>query len=77
MTDSPYAIDRGSNAGAPTTDQRGIVRPQLGSHDVGAFESRGFTLAVNGGNNQTTPINTAFPAATARVQLPAATGQSL
>ncbi len=46
------AINAGSNTGAPATDQRGIARPQQGTVDIGAFESRGFTLALSGGNNQ-------------------------
>ena len=54
------AIDAGDGTGAPATDQRGIARPQLGGTDIGAFESRGFTLAIAGGDNQSTPINTAF-----------------
>jgi CSLREA domain-containing protein len=43
-----------------TTDQRGFNR-QIGSTvDIGAFESRGFTLAVASGNNQTTPVTQPF-----------------
>ncbi|HEX8999259.1 MAG TPA: choice-of-anchor Q domain-containing protein, partial [Blastocatellia bacterium] len=52
------AINAGTATGAPTTDQRGIAR--AGNVDIGAFESRGFTLAVSGGNNQSTPVSTAF-----------------
>ncbi len=54
------AINAGTSAGAPATDQRGIARPQLGLFDIGAFESQGFTLTIAGGNNQTTLVNTAF-----------------
>ena len=54
------AINAGTNTGAPATDQRGIARPQQSVADIGAFESRGFTLAVASGNNQTALINTAF-----------------
>jgi CSLREA domain-containing protein len=54
------AINAGNNTGAPATDQRGIARPQQSTVDIGAFESRGFTLAILGGNNQTAPVNTAF-----------------
>jgi hypothetical protein len=48
-----------------TTDQRGAgFNRQVGSAvDIGAFESRGFTLtlaATNSGNNQSTNINTNF-----------------
>jgi hypothetical protein len=32
------AIDAGSNAGAPATDQRGVARPQGSAVDIGAFE---------------------------------------
>ncbi|MEP7340603.1 MAG: Ig domain-containing protein, partial [Acidobacteriota bacterium] len=49
------AINAGNNTGAPATDQRGILRPQQTTTDIGAFESRGFTLAIISGNNQTTP----------------------
>jgi CSLREA domain-containing protein len=62
------AIDAGDDsicADAATVndlDQRGVARPQ-GSHcDIGAFESRGFTLAKSSGDNQSTVINTAFSA---------------
>jgi CSLREA domain-containing protein len=33
------AIDHGDNSGCPTTDQRGIARPQGAACDVGAYES--------------------------------------
>jgi predicted outer membrane repeat protein len=33
------AIDAGTNAGCPATDQRGVVRPQGLACDIGAFES--------------------------------------
>jgi beta-glucanase (GH16 family) len=32
------AIDTANNAGCPTTDQRGVVRPQGAACDIGAFE---------------------------------------
>jgi CSLREA domain-containing protein len=54
------ALNAGMNTGAPATDQRGIARPQQSTVDIGAFESRGFTLTVSGGNNQSTTINTNF-----------------
>lgn len=56
------AINAGVPSGAadPTTDARGIARPQQGVRDIGAYESRGFTLALANGV-QTTQINTAFP----------------
>lgn len=54
------AIDHGVAAGTPAADQRGIARPQLGGIDTGAYESRGFALALNGGNNQVAMLNSAF-----------------
>jgi hypothetical protein len=54
------AINAGTNTGAPATDQRGIARPQQTTTDIGAFESRGVTLAIVSGNNQTTPPTGAF-----------------
>ncbi len=52
------AINAGTTTGAPATDQRGIAR--VGNVDIGAFESRGFALAISGGNSQSAEINTAF-----------------
>lgn len=43
-----------------TADPRGIARPQDGACDIGAVESRGFTLTKNGGDNQSTAIGTTF-----------------
>ena len=42
------ALDEGSNASCLSADQRGVSRPQpiAGVCDIGAFESRGFTLTV-------------------------------
>lgn len=42
--------------GCPSTDQRGVARPQNSVCDIGAFESHGFTLAITGGNNQSAYI---------------------
>jgi hypothetical protein len=52
------AIDAASSY-CPDVDQRGVTRL---SHacDIGAFESRGFTITKIGGDNQNTGINTAF-----------------
>jgi len=52
------AINAGISTNAPPTDQRGVVR--VGAVDSGAFESRGFNLAVNFGNNQSAHLNTVF-----------------
>jgi hypothetical protein len=54
------AIDAGTNGtGIPATDQRGLGR--VGAVDIGAFESRGFTLTpVTGSTPQTSPIGTPF-----------------
>jgi hypothetical protein len=52
------AINAGTASGAPANDQRGTAR--VGATDMGAFESQGFTLALNGGNNQFASIGTNF-----------------
>jgi filamentous hemagglutinin family protein len=49
------------DAGDPTVtapDQRGVAA--VGIRDIGAFESRGFTLAVSGGTPQTTNVTRPF-----------------
>ncbi len=48
----------GNGNPAQTTDQRGIAR--VGAVDIGAFESRGFTMALSSGNSQTALVSTAF-----------------
>ncbi|MCM1985259.1 choice-of-anchor Q domain-containing protein, partial [Lyngbya confervoides] len=58
LPNSP-ALDGASNTGS-STDQRGIARPQGAAADIGAFESRGFSLTFTGSNQQTT-VNTQFP----------------
>jgi hypothetical protein len=45
---------------SPATDQRGVARPQGAAHDIGAYESRGFTLTKTAGDSQSATINTAF-----------------
>jgi hypothetical protein len=55
------AINAGNDVTCAKTDQRNFDRPQGAHCDIGSFESRGFTMAVHGGNLQSTPINTAFP----------------
>jgi hypothetical protein len=70
------AINAGTNAGAPATDQRGVSRPQQSTVDIGAYESRGFTLAVNSGDNQSTNINSAF-ASPLSVTISSANGETV
>ncbi len=59
------ALDAGddsvlSGPDALTTDQRGFNR-SFGAHvDVGAVESRGYTLTLVSGDDQSTPVTTAF-----------------
>ncbi len=53
-------INAGDNGTCLAGDQRGITRPQLGQCDIGAFESRGFTLVISNGNNQEAVIGSAF-----------------
>jgi CSLREA domain-containing protein len=55
------AINAGTGTGAPTNDQRGLAR--VGNVDIGAVEAQTFTLAITGGNNQSTVVNTAFATA--------------
>ncbi len=55
------AIDAGSAVAGVTTDERGIPRPQGSAPDIGAFESRGFTLALVSGNDQSTLTGSPFP----------------
>ena len=52
------AIDAGDANYCPTADQRGVAR--VGTCDIGAFESQGFTVTVSGGNSQSTAVATAF-----------------
>jgi hypothetical protein len=54
------AIDAGVAVSGVTTDQRGIALPLDRAPDIGAFESRGFTLAIVGGDGQSGPIGSAF-----------------
>ena len=54
------AIDAADLDSCPDTDQRGVDRRQGARCDMGAYESRGFALYKSGGDNQVTPIDTAF-----------------
>jgi len=56
-----YAIDKGYHATCPATDQRGVARPQGARCDVGAYESRGFSITRTGGYLQSAAVNSAFP----------------
>jgi CSLREA domain-containing protein len=59
---SPAIGGGASGPGVPATDQRGVARPQGTAPDIGAFQSRGFTMSiVKGTTPQSTPINQAFP----------------
>jgi hypothetical protein len=53
------ALGRGITETTAATDQRGVARPIGTPSDVGAFQSRGFSLTTSG-DNQSAPINTAF-----------------
>ncbi|SIO55552.1 hypothetical protein SAMN05444166_5109 [Singulisphaera sp. GP187] len=55
------AIDAGRVVPGITVDQRGVPRPQGAAPDIGAFESRGFTLVILSGNNQSATGGSAFP----------------
>ena len=70
LLDHSPAIDRADDAVCAATgdgavgglDQRGVARPQGAHCDIGAFESRGFSLIISGGNNQTATVSTPFAA---------------
>ncbi len=51
------ALNSGDPAYCAAADLRGVARPVGDGCDAGAWESRGFTLTVNGGDNQTALIN--------------------
>jgi len=54
------AIDSGDDTICPESDQRGVVRPQGAGCDMGAYESRGFTLTQVSGDGQGALVNTPF-----------------
>ena len=56
------AIDAGVAVAGVTTNQRGVSRNQGSAPDIGAFESRGFTITIVGGDSQETLKSTAFAA---------------
>jgi hypothetical protein len=55
------AIDAGIVVAGITTDQRGVARPQGAAPDIGAFESRGFAIAIVSGDNQSARSGSTFP----------------
>jgi hypothetical protein len=55
------AIDAGAAVPGVTTDQRGVPRPQGAAPDIGAFESRGFTLVVAQGSGQIATVGAPSP----------------
>ena len=56
------AIAAGTAIAGVTTDQRGIPRPAGVAPDIGAFQSRGFTLVRTGGDGQRAQVGATFPA---------------
>ncbi|MBK8049331.1 MAG: Ig-like domain repeat protein [Anaerolineales bacterium] len=54
------ALNAGDQFSCMAKDQRGVTRPQGVNCDIGAFESHGFIIAMDGGDNQSTAINTYF-----------------
>ena len=59
MPGSP-AIDAGAAGAGDDTDQRGVPRPQGSAPDIGAFESRGYVIAIQEGDDQSTTVDTTF-----------------
>jgi hypothetical protein len=60
LPDSP-AINNGTcSDGTPGVDARGIVRPSGAACDIGAYESRGFTVVGQNGTPQSTVVSTTF-----------------
>ncbi|MGA1368755.1 MAG: beta strand repeat-containing protein, partial [Blastocatellia bacterium] len=55
------ALDKGTSDGAPATDARGVARGgSQGPVDIGAYESRRYTIALQGGANQEATIGSNF-----------------
>lgn len=64
LLDSSPAIDAGTNTGAPTTDQRGVSRPQDGNNDGNAITDIGAYEYVYIAPPTPTPDPTAIPTVT-------------
>jgi hypothetical protein len=68
LLNSP-AIDAGNDSTCMSVDQRGVARPQGASCDIGAYERStapsgpAVGISLGTGNNQRTPLLTAFPVA--------------
>ncbi|MBE2237479.1 MAG: PKD domain-containing protein [Caldilineaceae bacterium] len=60
LTGSP-AIDRATDFCQPS-DARGVARPQGAACDLGAYETRGLTLRLVSGGNQTIEVYQPYPA---------------
>ncbi|WP_435015620.1 choice-of-anchor Q domain-containing protein [Tundrisphaera sp. TA3] len=54
------AIDAGTASAGIEADQRGVSRRQGLAPDIGAFESRGFTIVIVAGDGQLAPAGAAF-----------------
>jgi hypothetical protein len=54
LLDGSPAIDNGSCSGAPSTDQRGVIRPQNFGCDIGSYEFDG--VVVNDGRGSAEPV---------------------
>ena len=52
-------LGAGADAGL-VADSRGVAVPQNGRYDIGAFESRGFTVTLTGGGGQSATVGKAF-----------------
>jgi uncharacterized repeat protein (TIGR02543 family) len=68
------AIDAGDALSCPSKDQRGVVRPQGSVCDIGAFESKGFTMGSLTGTPQSTTVSHDFGTALGLTVTPINTG---
>jgi hypothetical protein len=58
--DAGAAFDDANNQPI-TADERGVLRQEGAAPDIGAFESRGFTITATGGATQSTSVYSVFP----------------